>query len=188
MCYLGDASSRLLVAVASPEVTRSREIASHLCALLLCQCCAQLPLVWLQGFFYIAESFRVQIMFDFKPSSDDPGDLVESSDDLGASLVPDADSDDSDVDDDDGDSDDEDVADIGEEAGKAEEIEENPFFAGSDDSDSDVSDVSDDDDDEDEAAGGSKEPVDEEDELIKALKAAREKKVRNCPPDIKTQV
>jgi len=126
-------------------------------------------------------------MFDFKPSSDDPGDLVESSDDLGASLVPDADSDDSDVDDDDGDSDDEDVADIGEEAGKAEEIEENPFFAGSDDSDSDVSDVSDDDDDEDEAAGGSKEPVDEEDELIKALKAAREKKVRNCPPDIKTQ-
>jgi len=28
--------------------------------------------------------------------------------------------------------------------------------------------------------------VDEEDELIKALKAAREKKVRNCPPDIKT--
>merc|ERR1712228_749773 len=41
--------------------------------------------------------------------------------------------------------------------------------------------------DEDEAAGGSKEPVDEEDELIKALKAAREKKTRNCPPDIKTQ-
>ena len=131
-------------------------------------------------------------MFDFKPSSDDPGDLVESSDDLGPNLIADADSDDSDDDDDDdadGDSDDEDVADIGEEAGKAEEIEENPFFAGSDDSDSDVSDVSDDDDDdEDEAAGGSKEPVDEEDELIKALKAAREKKVRNCPPDIKTQV
>ena len=125
-------------------------------------------------------------MFDFKPSSDDPGDLVESSDDLGPNLVADEDSDESD---DDGDSDDEDVTDVGEEAGKAEEIEENPFFAGSDDSDSDVSDVSDDDDEDDEdAAGGSKEPVDEEDELIKALKAAREKKVRNCPPDIKTQV
>ena len=124
-------------------------------------------------------------MFDFKPSSDDPGDLVESSDDLGPNLVADEDSDESD---DDGDSDDEDVADVGEEAGKAEEIEENPFFAGSDDSDSDVSDVSDDDEDDEDAAGGSKEPVDEEDELIKALKAAREKKVRNCPPDIKTQV
>ena len=126
-------------------------------------------------------------MFDFKPSSDDPGDLVESSDDFGASLV--ADAEDSDDSDDDGDSDEEDVADVGEEAGKAEEIEENPFFAGSDDSDSDVFDVSDDDEDDDvDAAGGSKEPVDEEDELIKALKAAREKKVRNCPPDIKTQV
>ena len=45
----------------------------------------------------------------------------------------------------------------------------------------------DNDDDEKEAdAGGSKESVDEDDELIKALKAAREKKVRNCPPDIKT--
>merc|ERR1712126_370529 len=54
---------------------------------------------------------------------------------------------------------------------------------GGSDSDSDVSDTDDDID----AAGGSKEPVDEEDELIKALKAAREKKVRNCPPDIKTQ-
>ena len=45
-------------------------------------------------------------MFDFKPSSDDPGDLVESSDDLGANLVPDAedgfdDSDDDDVSDED---------------------------------------------------------------------------------------
>ena len=38
-------------------------------------------------------------MFDFKPSSDDPGDLVESSDDLGANLIPDAE-DGSDVDDD----------------------------------------------------------------------------------------
>ena len=129
-------------------------------------------------------------MFDFKPSSDDPGDLVESSDDLGANLVGGVDTDDTGSDDD-GDSNDEDVADIGDEAGKPEEIEENPFFAGSDsDSDSDVSDVSDDDEDDDEvnAAGGSKEPVDEEDELIKALKAAREKKTRNCPPDIKTQV
>jgi len=124
-------------------------------------------------------------MFDFKPSSDDPGDLVESSDDLGANLVPDAEDGSDDSDDDD--VSDEDVADIGEEAGKAEAIEENPFFAGSDDSDSDISDDSDDDDEEDDAVGGSKEPVDEEDELIKALKAAREKKTRNCPPDIKTQ-
>ena len=66
------------------------------------------------------------------------------------------------------------------------EQEGNPSFDGSD-SGSGVSDTDDDDDDEEEAdAGGSKEPVDEEDELIKALKAAREKKVRNCPPDIKT--
>ena len=125
-------------------------------------------------------------MLDFKPSSDDPGDLVESSDDLGANLIPDAEDGSDDSDDDD--VSDEDVADIGEEAGKAEAIEENPFFAGSDDSDSDISDDSHDDDEEDGAVGGSKEPVDEEDELIKALKAAREKKTRNCPPDIKTQV
>ena len=71
---------------------------------------------------------------------------------------------------------------------QAEAIEETPFFAGSDGSDSDISDDSNDDDEEDGAVGGSKEPVDEEDELIKALKAAREKKTRNCPPDIKTQV
>ena len=81
-------------------------------------------------------------MFDFKPSSDDPGDLVESSDDLGANLVGGVDTDDTGSDDD-GDSNDEDVADIGDEAGKAEEIEENPFFAGSDsDSDSDVEEIS----------------------------------------------
>ena len=68
-------------------------------------------------------------MFDFKPSSDDPGDLVESSDDLGANLVPDVEDGSDDSDDDD--VSDEDVADIDEEAGKAEAIEENPFFAGS---------------------------------------------------------
>ena len=37
-------------------------------------------------------------MFNFKPSSDDPGDLVESSDDLGPNLVADEDSDESDDD------------------------------------------------------------------------------------------
>jgi len=119
-------------------------------------------------------------MLDFRPDTG-PEDLVESSDDLGPNLAVEVDESEDDDEDSDDDSDG-DVADIGEEAGVAVEQEENPFFA---DSDSDVSDTEDEDED-DGAAGGAKEPVDEEDELIKALKAAREKKVRNCPPDIKT--
>ena len=123
-------------------------------------------------------------MITFLPPVEDGGDLVESSDDVGANVLDGVDEEEGDSIDDS--SDDEDIADIGEEAGKAEEQEANPFFDGSD-SGSGVSDTDDDDDEEEEAdAGGSKEPVDEEDELIKALKAAREKKVRNCPPDIKT--
>ena len=118
-------------------------------------------------------------MLDFRPDTG-PEDLVESSDDLGPNLAAEVDGSEDDDSDDDSD---EDVADIGEEAGVAAQQEENPFFA---DSDSDVSDTEDEDDEEEGAAGGSKEPVDEEDDLIKALKAAREKKVRNCPPDIKT--
>ena len=119
-------------------------------------------------------------MLDFRPDTG-PEDLVESSDDLGPNLAVEVDESEDDDEDSDDDSDG-DVADIGEEAGIAVEQEENPFFA---DSDSDVSDTEDEDED-DGAAGGAKEPVDEEDELIKALKAAREKKVRNSPPDIKT--
>ena len=65
------------------------------------------------------------------------------------------------------------------------EQEGNPSFDGSD-SGSGVSHTDNDDDEKEADAGGSKESVDEDDELIKALKAAREKKVRNCPPDIKT--
>ena len=65
------------------------------------------------------------------------------------------------------------------------EQEGNPSFDGSD-SGSGVSHTDNDDDEKEAYAGGSKESVDEDDELIKALKAAREKKVRNCPPDIKT--
>ena len=122
-------------------------------------------------------------MITFLPPVEEGGDIVESSDDVGANVLDGVDEEGDSVDDS-SDDDDEDIADIGEEAGKAEEQEANPFFDGSD-SGSGVSDT--DDDDEEEAdAGGSKEPVDEEDELIKALKAAREKKVRNCPPDIKT--
>jgi WD40 repeat protein len=116
-------------------------------------------------------------MLNFKPSGEDAVDLVESSDDLEANVLGAEEDVDSPVD-----SDDDSEGDIGEEAGVAAEQATNPFFVGSD-SGSDLSDSSDE---EDEAAGSSKEPVDEEDELIKALKAAREKKVRNCPPDIKT--
>jgi len=93
------------------------------------------------------------------------------------------------------DADEDDIADIGEEAGKAKKPLSNPMYQGdsdnSDDSGSDVSDVSDDSDDsdsdEDEDERGEKETktFDEEDDLIAALKSAREKKKRDSPPDIK---
>lgn len=98
-----------------------------------------------------------------------------------------------DDDDDDDDLDGEDVADVGEEAGKAVVQIENPLFEGSDDSDSDDdsddfkdSDDSDDDSDDDAEKEKEKKPAfDGEDDLIAALKSAREKKVRESPPDIK---
>jgi len=121
-------------------------------------------------------------MFDFKPSNP-PGDLVdESSDDLEGVIGNTEDSEESDVSDD-SDNDDidaEDVADVGEESGKSSN-QANPFFEGSE---SDVSDTEDESDMEDEKA--SEVPKEEEDDLIKALKAAREKKTRTSPPDIKT--
>ena len=56
----GAANSRLPVVAASPGVTRSRLLASHLCAVLSLQFCAQSPASHrLQGFFYDVESFRV---------------------------------------------------------------------------------------------------------------------------------
>ena len=124
-------------------------------------------------------------MLNFKPEGG--GDLVESSDDLeGLGGVEMDESDiDSDLSDDDDDTDAEDVSDIGEEAGKSK-TEENPFFNGSDSDGSDISDDSDDEADEDMKAKTKAAEGDEEDDLIKALKAARQKKERNCPPDIKT--
>jgi len=123
-------------------------------------------------------------MLDFKPD-DVTGDLVESSDDLdgigGAAvedtndsdLSEDSDSDDTDVE--------EDIEDIGEEPGKSNNVA-NPFFSGSADADSDVSDTDDSDIEEEKETTN----IDEEDDLIKALREARAKKTRNSPPDIKT--
>ena len=82
---------------------------------------------------------------------------------------------------DDDDIDAEEIADVGEESGKPNN-QENPFFAGNYDSEvSDTDDYSDMNDDK-----KAKPEEEEEDDLIKALKVAREKKVRNFPPDIKT--
>jgi len=123
-------------------------------------------------------------VLEFKPSKVS-GDLVdESSDDL-EGVLDNSDSEDSD-DSDGSDSDDidaEEIADNGEEPGKSNN-KENPFFTGND---SDVSDTGDESDMEDEKLSNDSKPeIDEEDDLIKALKAAREKKTRNSPPDIKT--
>lgn len=117
-------------------------------------------------------------MCKFKPTS---GNLVESSDDPDDVLLAGEESEGEDSSDDDTDSiDNEDIADVGEEAGQSGEQVSNPFFAGSDESD--VSDTSD----EEDEAETAKPEVYEEDELVIALKAAREKKERNSPPDIKT--
>ena len=125
-------------------------------------------------------------MLNFKPEGGGGGDLVESSDDLeGLSGVQMDESDiDSDLSDDD-DTDADDISDIGEEAGKSQ-TEENPFFNGSDSDGSDISDDSEDEEDEETKAKIKAAEGDEDDDLIKALKAARQKKERNCPPDIKT--
>ena len=75
----------------------------------------------------------------------------------------------------------EEIADGGEESGKPNN-QESPFFTGNDNSK--VLDTDDDLDMEDE--NKAKPDEEEEDDLIKALKAAREKKARNSPLDIKT--
>ena len=127
-------------------------------------------------------------MLNFKPEGGGGGDLVESSDDLeglsGGVQMEESDID-SDFSDDDDDTDADDISDIGEEAGKSQ-TEENPFFNGSDSDGSDISDDSDDEEDEETKAKIKAAEGDEDDDLIKALKAARQKKERNCPPDIKT--
>ena len=75
----------------------------------------------------------------------------------------------------------EEITDVGEESGEPNN-QENPFFTGNDESE--VSDTDDDSDMEDEKKA--KPDEEEDDDLIKALEAAREKKTRNSPPDIKT--
>ena len=75
----------------------------------------------------------------------------------------------------------EEIADGGEESGKPNN-QESPFFTGNDNSK--VLDTDDDLDMEDE--NKAKPDKEEEDDLIKAPKAGREKKARNSPPDIKT--
>ena len=122
-------------------------------------------------------------MLNFKPSNP-PGDLADSSDDLEGMVGNAEESEDSDVSDDtdsDDDTDAEEIADVGEESGKPNN-QENPFFNGNDDSE--VSDTDDDSDMEDEKKA--KPDEEEDDDLIKALKAARGKKTRNSPPDMKT--
>ena len=106
----------------------------------------------------------------------------DSSDDLEGMVGNAEESEDSDVSDDtdsDDDIDAEEIADVGEEPGKSNTLV-NPLFEGDD---SEVSDTDDDSDMENEKEAN---PEEEEDDLIKALKAAIEKKVRNSPPDIKT--
>ena len=87
---------------------------------------------------------------------------------------------------------DEEIPDVGEEPGKAKQQIENPLFeeSGDPDSDSEDFDDSDDSDDEDDYDDGEDKAIkpkgfEGEDDLIATLKAAREKKVRESPPDIK---
>jgi len=82
----------------------------------------------------------------------------------------------------------EEISDVDEEPGKPSEKIANPFYDDSKEGESDDSSDfnSDDDSDDDENSQPNPKPEDaEEDDLIKALKAAREKKARNAPPDIK---
>ena len=89
---------------------------------------------------------------------------------------------DSDFSEDDDDTEAEDISAIGEEAGKSQ-TEENPFFNASDCDGSDISEDSEDKEDEGTKVKTKAAEGDEDDDLIKA---ARQKKDRNCPPDIKT--
>ena len=119
-------------------------------------------------------------MLDFKPdhpgipdSSDDPGDVEHEG--LTAS--------DSDASDDLDEDTENEYPDIGEEPGNPR-TQENPFYKDSDsDGDTDMSDSEEDSADEISKAA---DVDDEEDDLIKALKAARQKQARNSPPDLKT--
>jgi len=121
-------------------------------------------------------------MQNFKPNNA-PGDLVDDSSDDLEGMVGNAEESEDSVVSEDTDSDDdidaEEIADVGEEPGKSTNLV-NPLFEGED------SEVSDTDDDSDMENDKEAKPEEEEDDLIKALKAAREKKVRNSPPDIKT--
>ena len=120
-------------------------------------------------------------MLDFKPdhhlgipdSSDDPGDVEHGG--LTAS--------DSDASDDLDEDTENEYPDIGEEPGNPS-TQENPFYKDSD-SDGDTG-MSDSDEDSDDDKPKAADVDDEEDDLIKALKAARQKQARNSPPDLKT--
>jgi len=83
----------------------------------------------------------------------------------------------------------EDIPDVGEESGTASEQVANPFYDGQNKSDNEDSSEFDEDeesdDDDDDVKPNPKPEDEEEDDLIKALRAAREKKERNAPPDIK---
>ena len=122
--------------------------------------------------------FAKEINRDFKDDSDDGEQGLEgdsNEEDEGGS---DEDSDDID----------EDIPDIGEEPGKAKQEVENPLFeesGESNDSDSNDSDDSDDDSDDDDKKGEKSKGFEGEDDLIATLKAAREKKVRESPADIR---
>jgi len=114
-------------------------------------------------------------MQNFKPNNA-PGDLVDDSSDDLEGMVGNAEESEDSVVSDDTDSDDdidaEEIADVGEEPGKSTNLV-NPLFEGED------SEVSDTDNDSDMENDKEAKPEEEEDDLIKALKAEREKKVRN---------
>lgn len=115
-------------------------------------------------------------MLNFKPDNSDS--LIESSDDLEGFPVEEESSDSNDDSDDDSNSDSDEVEDNEEVEGTNSGKQENPFFEDSDE-DSDLSDMEDSQEEKTEPA------CDDEDDLIKSLKAARQKKERNCPPDLK---
>lgn len=108
-------------------------------------------------------------MLTFKPN--EPEGLAESSDDL-EGLPGGAEEESSESSDDSEDNDEEEDGDGGE---SNSESRENPFYEDSDE-DSDMSEAE-----EDKTAPA----CDDEDELIQSLKAARQKKERTCPPDLK---
>jgi len=112
-------------------------------------------------------------MLTFKPN--EPEALAESSDDL-EGLPGEGEDDSSEPSDDSEDNDEEEEEQEDGDGGENNsESRENPFYEDSDE-DSDMSEAE-----EDKTAPA----CDDEDDLIKSLKAARQKKERNCPPDLK---